>query len=224
MMTLRLPVTVLAIDADGDDQVTEPCCKYRDAHVYPLLKRRGFAIERCQGPAARRCGVAPRAEHRNVVYITGSGHGTQNGHGDRFKGYQDEVIFQANAGQYSPAEVRGKIVHFLSCETAVQLGPDFVRNGCRAYFGYAAPFSFPALQYAKYFLQCDSEIDRGFADGLTAAQVQKRTLALFDRNIAKLNAMATSNAMYAACQLIYNRTNLRGPSNGTMYGSKRARL
>jgi hypothetical protein len=36
-----------------------------------------------------------------------------------------------------------KIAHFLSCKTAVSLGPDMVSRGCSAFFGYDIDYSFP---------------------------------------------------------------------------------
>jgi hypothetical protein len=217
---LKLDAVVLAIDSNFEP-ATLAAFNYRQANVYPLLKKAGFKIERCQGLLARRCYVAPQATQPNVVYITGVGHGTTDGTGDQYTGYQYEVIFKV--AQYSPLESRRKIVHFLSCEAAIQLGPDFVHNGCRAFFSYDKPFTGPWL-YANMFFDCDSEIDRGFAKGLTAAEVQKRAKARYSQRIAQLRAIGTDAANYAAGVLENNLNALRGPSDGPQWGDKRARL
>jgi hypothetical protein len=98
-----------------------------------------------------------------------------------------------SVGNYSPEEVQGKIVHLLSCETAGKLGPDLVSHGCRAFFVTTKIFRFNSFQMdiADIFFQCDSEIDRAFADGLTAADVYSRVVALFDKNIAALRAQGS---------------------------------
>ncbi|MBA7680848.1 hypothetical protein ES703_89169 [subsurface metagenome] len=62
--------------------------------------------------------------------IIGVGHGDV----DVFTGQNEAIILEA--GQYSPREVRGKVIKLLSCQTGVILGPNLVRNGCAAFMGY----------------------------------------------------------------------------------------
>ena len=219
-VVLKLDAVVLAIDSNFDPE-TLAAFNYRQANVYTLFKKRGFTIERCQGYLARRCYVAPAAQQPNVVYMTGVGHGTTDGTGDRYTGYRCEVLFKI--AQYSPAESRGKIVHFLSCEAACRLGPDFVRNGCRAFFSYDVPFT-GLFKYADMCFDADSEIDRGFAKGLTAAQVHKLAKARYNQRIAQLRAIGTDAGNWAAGMLENNRNHLRGPSDGPQWGNKWARL
>ena len=109
----------------------------------------------------------------------------------------------------------------MSCQTARDLGPDFVRNGCRAYFGYDENFTY-YMSAKDTFLECDSEIDRAFADGLSAAQVYERVKLLFDRNIADLRA---AGKLYQAAALEFDRDHLRSPSSGgANWGDPRAKL
>jgi hypothetical protein len=178
--TFRVPVVVLGIDSNFEP-ATQAGCQYRNQHVYPYLAGKGYSIDLCQGPMAKRIYVAPKAQLPGVAYLTGVGHGSYT----TYTGHFYDPIFQV--GNYSAAEPRGKIVHFLSCETARDLGPDFVRNGCRAYFGYDEDFVFvPAVQ--DVFFECDSEIDRAFADGLTAAKVYERVKAIYAQRAADFRA------------------------------------
>lgn len=62
--------------------------------------------------------------------IIGAGHGDV----DVFTGQNEAVILEV--GQYSPREVRGKVIKLLSCQTGVELGPNLVKNGCAAFMGY----------------------------------------------------------------------------------------
>ncbi len=62
--------------------------------------------------------------------IIGAGHGGV----DVFTGQNEAVLLEV--GQYSPREVRGKVIKLLSCQCGVILGPNLVRNGCAAFMGY----------------------------------------------------------------------------------------
>lgn len=195
-------VTVLGIDSNFEP-ATLAGYQYREKNVYPYMAKKGFALDKCQGVMARRIYVAPRARQSGVVYITGVGHGSYK----TYTGHYYDPIF--DVGNYSADEPKGKIVHLLSCETARELGPDFVRNGCRAYFGYDEDFVFSPSDSAVFF-ECDSEIDRAIADGLTAAKVYARVEALFRRRIADFRAQGKQ---YQAAQLELDFDRLRCPSS-----------
>jgi hypothetical protein len=212
--TLVLPVTLLGIDSNYEP-VTLAAFQYRERYVYPYLQAKGFTVKKFQGPLARRHYVAPEARKPDVEYLTGVGHGSYN----LYTGDHGNVIFQV--GNYHPDEAKGKIVHFLSCQTARDLGPDFVRNGCRAYFGYDENFTFYMPEKDTFF-ECDSEIDKAFADGLSAAQVYDRLKKLYDQRIADLRA---AGKLYVAATLEFDRDHLRCPSSGgANWGDPRAKL
>jgi hypothetical protein len=213
VVSLEVDLMVLAADADFEI-VTQTGFNYRQDNVYPYFEKKGFSIKRCQGSLARRLYVAPEARKANTVYITGVGHGAY----DSYTGDFYDPIFAV--GNYSPEESQGKIVHFISCETARDLGPDFVAHGCRAYFGYDENFTF-LLDIADIFFECDSEIDHAFADGLNAGQVYNRVVALFNKHIATLQAQGED---YKAATLEFDRDHLRAPSSGAQWGDTDATL
>ena len=168
----------------------------------------------CQGSLDRRVYVAPEATQPNVVFLTGVGHGVA----DTYTGDMYDPIL--SVGAYDPAEVAGKVIHFLSCDTALTLGPDVVANGCRAFFGYDTVLIYPPEEEATV-LECDSEIDRAFADGLTAQQVYQRVRDLFDKRIGERQG---AGAWYAASALATIRDHLRAPSVGAQWGSPGATI
>lgn len=213
VVSLEVDLVILAVDA-AFEIVTQTGFNYRQEKVYPLLQGKGFAIKRCQETMARRIYAAREARKPHVVYITGVGHGAY----DSFTGHFYDPIF--SVGNYSPEESNGKIVHFISCETARDLGPDFVAHGCRAYFGYDEDFTF-LLDIADIFFECDSEIDHAFAEGLNAGQVYERVKALFDKHIAALRAKGDD---YKAATLEFDRDHLRAPSSGAQWGDLNAQL
>lgn len=202
-LTTTLVATVVGVDSDYDAP-NRAAFQYRDRHVYPYLKRRGFDVRSLHGPLARRHYVAAALRQPAVDYVTGVGHGLH----DLYTGdHGDEVL---KVGAYHPDEARGKIIHLLSCQTARELGPDLVRNGCRAFFGYDENFVFYPRD-ADQFFECDAEIDKAFADGLGARRVYARVRRIFDARIAELRA---AGKLYVAAELEYNRDHLRCPSSG----------
>ena len=120
---------ILAIDSNHD-QATQACCDYRNKHIYPYLESKELELLRCQGKLARRVYVQAEACQGGIVYITGAGHGLYT----TYMGQHYDPIF--HIGNYQPEEPNGKVVHFFACQTAAELGIDFVNNGCLAYFGY----------------------------------------------------------------------------------------
>jgi len=211
---ITVHVTVLGIDANYEP-LTLAAYKYREKHVYPYFLLQGFAVSKLQGPMARRHYVAPAGKKPEIAYLTGVGHGSA----DFYAGDHGDVIYKVD--DYQPDESKGKIVHFLSCQTARELGPNFVDKECRAYFGYDEDFALD-IPNQDIFFECDSEIDRAFADGLTAAQVYHRTKKLYDTRIAELLA---AGKLYPAAILEFNRNHLRCPSaGGSKFGSPTAKL
>jgi len=215
-VSIIMEAVVLAIDANFDP-VTKAPFEYREEHVYPYFEKKGFKVVRRQGTSARRAEVAPQARKPNVVYLTGVGHGFP----DSYTGDNLDPIF--SKGHFRREESEGKIVHFLSCETAAGLGPHFVTNGCRAYFGYSDEFTYPPV-LAEVFFECDSEIDRGFADGLTAGQVFKKVIGRFQKHIARLKATGDGGDLFNASVLEVDLRLLRTPSSGTEFGDPGAKL
>src|SRR5258708_35230188 len=103
------------------------------------------------------------------------------------------------------------------------LGPDFVAKGCRAYFGYSDNFTYPP-NLAEVFFDCDSEIDRGFANGLTADQVFQNVLARFQQHIDQLKSTGDSGDLFNASVLEVDLRLLRAPSVAVEYGDPSAKL
>ena len=163
---------ILAIDSSYD-KITQASCVYRNRHVYPYLESKGFEVVRCQGKSARRVYIQPEVCRDDIVYITSVGHGVYT----TYMGEYCNPIF--DIGEYQANELDNKVAHFFACQTAAQLGIDFVNNGCLAYFGYDEDF-IVLMHVSDAFFDCDSEIDRAFADGLTAEEVYDRVIAHYN--------------------------------------------
>ena len=204
---------ILAIDSSYD-RVTQASYDYRNRHVYPYLESRGFEIVRCQGKSARRFHVKPKACQKDIIYMTGVGHGTDT----TYMGENYNPIF--DIGSYQPEESDGKVVHFFACQTAAKLGSDFVTCGCLAYFGYNEDF-IVLMRISDAFFDCDSEIDRAFADGLTAKGVYTRVLEYYNQ---KIHELENSGHYREAAALEHNRDCLCAPSVDPKWGDEKATL
>ena len=134
-VTVVLAATVLAVDSNYEP-VTRAGFQYRERNVYTYIRAKGFQVTQFQGPLARRYYVSTEAKKPEVDYITGIGHGTYN----LYTGDRGDVVFQV--GNYHPDEAKGKIVHLLSCQTARELGPDFVASGALALQSQHLPHPF----------------------------------------------------------------------------------
>lgn len=201
------------------------CCEYdefpgivaafREEKLYPQLRNLGMDIRECHGARASIQYDLEHVSSPDVIFIMGAGHGRNN----RFLGDQGEPVFQV--GCYSPEHVNGRIVHLNSCWTALKLGPDFVKNGCLAFFGYNEQFFIPGTAGFDEALECDGEIDLAFAEGLDAEAVYQRVMAKYDEVMEQL----ARQGEYGAIEYLRdNRDALCAPSVGSQWGQTTARL
>lgn len=203
---------ILAIDSSWDS-ATISASLYREEHVYPHFVTRRLGVRRLAGAMALRVYFRESALKKEVRVITGMGHGSE----PVFTGDCGEALLEV--GSYDPKEVKGKIIHLLSCKTAGKLGPDLIKKGALAFFGYSKNFTFRVGLEAVFF-QCDSEIDRALADGLKAAEVHVRVAAVFEDCIDQL----VSQDVYAAELLTADLRYFCSPATSKLFGNPNAKL
>jgi len=88
--------------------------------------------------------------------IIGVGHGSE----DAFTGHNEAILLEV--GQYSPREVKGKVIKLLSCQTGVILGPDLVKNGAACVLAYVD----------DYIWVCDADLAmRPWSDKMAATSL-----------------------------------------------------
>jgi hypothetical protein len=123
-------------------------------------------------------------------------------------------------GAYDGAEVNGKVIHLLSCQTAKQLGPDMVTKKAKAYIGYFENFTFvfdnpnTPTNEIELFWKSDSAFDLMMAKGHTVQAAHDKTIATFNAAIASVPNTS------AATWLTWDRDFLRSPVINAIYGSK----
>ncbi len=200
------------------DSVTKYAAAYRKKYVHPTFKARGFCIIVLEGVDDVRANFAPKAKNKRVVYISGIGHGSPT----TYTGHHGDPILRAC--NYDPAEVKDKVIHLLSCQTAKQLGPDVIKKGANAYAGYFENFTFvydqpgTPVNEMELFWRCDSTFDRMMALGFNAEAAHKMTIARYNAAIAMVPGTA------AATWLTHDRNVFRSPVISPIYGKKTARI
>ena len=175
------------------------------------------------GPIARRpfFGMfAPASD-----FILADGHGEA----DEYTAQSESLIWRV--GQYSPAEVKGKVVKLVSCLVGQQLGPDLVATGgARAFLGYDDDVTWvvDAAYYAHpwddpYAQSCFMPIVDGInalLDGATASESLNVEKAGYEANLLK-----TDSEMVQAC-LLFNlaHTMMAGDPSATVVPRPRISL
>lgn len=185
---------VLTVDA-GDDVVTQAGWNVREQVLYQYITGTLGQLVRCQGPDAVRANAGAAAANPAVKLLMGVSHGTSG----TYVGYGPDPLYAV--GNYAPAEVAGKVVHWTACETAAQLGPDMVANGAAAFFGYTNDIVFPP-ELASMLFDCDAEIDIALLGGATAGEAYQRCVARYNDFITECDNQGKS---YLAQWLATNR-------------------
>ena len=183
---IKLPTRALFCE-NTTDQVTKPFAEYRKKHVHPVFKSRGFTVIVLKGTDDVRANFVPEAKRGLCVYLSGIGHGNYN----LYTGHHGDHILVAC--QYDTAEVKDKSMHFLSCRTGRDLGPDTIAKGANSYAGYIENFilqwddgSTPAVDEFELFARSDSTYDLMMANGATAQQAFDATYQAFNTAISQV--------------------------------------
>lgn len=193
------------------DGVTTPAANYRIANVHPVFAAKGFEVVSLEGANDSRANFIPNTKNSRTVYISGIGHGNYT----TYTGNMNSPVIQV--GGYDAAEVNGKVIHLLSCETAKTLGPDTVTHGAKAFAGYTENFVFDWAN-ANLYWPCDSQFDISMANGKTVEQAIADTINKFNAAIATVPGTGT------AANLFNDRNLLRSPVSGAAWGSKTQRI
>lgn len=209
---IKLPTRVLFCE-NTTDQVTTPFAKYRFKHVHPVFDSCGFTVVVLKDTDDVRANFVPQATKELTVFLSGIGHGNFNVYTGHFGNHILESC------KYSSDEVKNKSIHFLSCRTARDLGPDAVAKGANSYAGYIENFilqwddgSTPAVNEFELFAKSDSTYDIMMANGATAKKAFDATYQAFNTAISQVPNQV------AATYLTLDRDRLR------MHGNPKAKI
>lgn len=169
------------------DNVTAPFADYRIANVHTEFDSQGFIVKTIKGSQCVRSNFTPEAKKPLTVYIGGIGHGNY----DRYTGHNGDRLLEV--GNYDSSEVKDKSIHFLSCRTGRDLGPDTISNGTNSYAGYSENFvlvwddgSTGNVDEFELFALSDSTYDIEIANGATAQEAYDTTIQAFNAAAAQV--------------------------------------
>ena len=127
-----MSVDILLIDARWD-----PTTDYLQYFREYFLKNdlANYSVKSLISGLANKYEIDKVLRTNRVKYITAAGHGEY----DLFRGYHNDPIWKAG---HNLSNVKGTIVHLLSCKTGRLLGRDMIQQGARAFWGYTEDFKF----------------------------------------------------------------------------------
>jgi hypothetical protein len=137
-------------------------------------------------------------------------------------GQNDTVLLKV--GQYDDAEVKDKVIYAFSCQSADLLGPDVIKHGARAFFGWTDDYiwmfdggMFLVPWDDKYARSCMMPVVDGInalLDGKSCGEAKQVQLESYEKYILALD----KSDEFAADLCRFNRDNF------VMYGDAEARL
>jgi len=198
---------------DTSTTITNHAHGYRVKNVIPCFPKHNITPIILAGTMLTRANFAAACKKRGAVYISGVGHGSSR----VFTGERGAWLWEVC--NYDPDEVKGKIIHLLSCKTAQELGPDLVKKGACAYFGYDRNFTI-TWNYPDVFWLCDSVIDLSLCNGFNAEVSARLTIQAYNLQINRMRGIHGPTAVW----LTWDRDSLKTPLHGSIYGKKTCTL
>lgn len=138
-----------------------------------------------------------------------------NGHGNDtcITGQNEEILIESGKNSHL---LKDKIVYMRSCDSGKTLGPQAVKEGCKAFIGYRELFRFwtdKALvndplkdTYAQPFFETSNQVALSLIKGKTPQEAHKDSMVEYRKVISHL---LTSNAenSFVVSDLIWNMHN-----------------
>jgi len=205
---------IVCIDSDYDE-IVRLVAEWRRANVYPDMQNHGHELEILKDNLAVRSYLQQALLEDNVVFLSGSGHGLFH----EFQG--NDTSGALEVGNYRAGEVKDKIIHLLSCQTAFKLGVDIVKSGCSAFFGYDFPFTYHK-EYLDYFMAPDASLDKAIYEGKPASSAHQTLMEVYDKTIAMLQNQRAS--LYAITDMMINRDHFCSPAKNKRWGDPNAKV
>lgn len=169
------------------DETSKMVATWRQANIYQKFTGDGHEVRVLKGNMANRNYLSKELMKDGIKFLSGSGHGLYH----EIQGSDGSAALSVNG--YDPLEIKGKIIHLVSCYTAFELGVDVVQKGCTSFFGYDTAFTF-LKETIDDFMAPDAELDFALSEGETAQKAHERMIAVYEQRIDKFTAAGNFDA------------------------------
>lgn len=138
-----------------------------------------------------------------------------NGHGNDVcvTGHDEEPLIISGENSYL---LKDKVVYMRSCDSGKTLGPQAIKEGCKAFIGYSELFRFwtdkslvtePLKdEYAKPFFETSNQVPLSLIKGRTAQEAQIDSMIEYRKIIGNLLISNAENS-FVVSDLIWNMHN-----------------
>ncbi len=138
-----------------------------------------------------------------------------NGHGNDvcIAGQNDEPLITSGVNSHL---LKDKVVYMRSCDSGKTLGPQAIRDGCKAFIGYAELFQFwtdktvtgdPLKDtYAKPFFETSNQVALSLIKGRTPKEAQEDSMTKYKEVISHLLISDAENS-FIVSDLMWNMRN-----------------
>jgi len=199
---------------------------YGMLHSVNYAMQKGWDVDdEIAGKACIKDNIYAHLESSNPQMFFGCGHGNP----DFFMDEDNELVWKVNS--LPPDNLAGRFVYLLSCNTAVELGPDIVEKGAINYLGFLTTWGWICEDgrphqdpyddsRAKGFYQAANEYAMALFDGCTAQEAYDRSYDKYTEWIDywKDEGSSDPRSSYIISWLLRDRDNM------ALYGNKNGKL
>ncbi|MDE2232839.1 MAG: hypothetical protein KGJ90_01790 [Patescibacteria group bacterium] len=146
---------------------------------------------------ASRTRVESYLEKQKPELVIMNGHGSE----DCITGQDEEVLIQA--GENSDL-LKDKVVYMRSCDSGKVLGPQAVREGCKAFIGYSELFRFWTNEnfvrkplddnYARPFFETSNQVALALVKGKSAREAHEESRKAYEKIVSRLLTSDAENS------------------------------
>lgn len=176
--------------------------------VKEAKKRLSGVIDLKRGKACRKL-VESYLEKQKPEIVIFNGHGNDT----CIAGNDEEPLIESGKNSYL---LKGKVVYMRSCDSGKTLGPQAIKEGCKAFIGYRELFRFWTDKasvndplnddYAKPFFETSNQVPLSLIKGRTAREAHEDSMIEYRRIIGNLLTSNAANS-FVVSDLIWNMHN-----------------
>ncbi|WP_394975436.1 hypothetical protein [uncultured Croceitalea sp.] len=212
-------MSIIYIDVKNDEDSIQ-IGDYRKQHLYRHIQLDVVAVYESSG--AQASNIKNGCTNHPEALITYSGHGDF----DYINDYGHTEIFHANDNNLA-TYLQEKIVHLHACFAGDSLGPEMVRQKCKAFFGYNDYFKAPHEDDPDYhlidhFMNPDETLVIQLNNGATASEAANMAILAYESAIEAIDNSSQNGNYHIFIR--ENKDAFCHPNKDSKYGDKSATI